>query len=147
MSQYLEIFLRTKNDQFICLEAFSRNTVLYKLIHAPYGKIRPLTEEMLREAINIVEGYIINCKESKKRQKEELKLIASFNNSVEEKIERIYQIYETIDDYKDMLSEYNIALGYLRTFLDMIDFGKYEENTKFYCGVEVGTPTVDDIES
>ena len=150
MSQYLEIYIKSKEDNFTYLDAFSRSTCMYQLfdrdIGAPYEKVRKMTKAHLQEAIEIGSGYLQSITERKKKQEDTLQLISSFNNSVDEKMEAIYEHQEYLEEYDDSITEWEWTLNYLRVLLNMAENMSYEESkTGLYYGIEAGSPTLEDI--
>ena len=73
-------------------------------------------------------------------------MISSFNNSVDEKMEAIYEHQEILEEYDESIVEWEWAMNYLRVLLNMVESMSYEGNKAgLYYGIEVGNPTVDDI--
>jgi len=150
MSQYLEFYVKSKEDNFTYLDAFSRSTSMYRLFNedvgAPYEKVRKMTKARLQEAIEIGTGYLQGVNDRKKKQEDTLQLISSFNNSVDEKMEAIYEHQEILEEYDESIVEWEWAMNYLRVLLNMVESMSYEGNEAgLYYGIEVGNPTVDDI--
>lgn len=150
MSQYLEIYVKSKEDNFTYLDAFSRSAFMYRLFNedvgAPYEKVRKMTKARLQEAIEIGTGYLQGIIDRKKKQEDTLQLISSFNNSVDEKMEAIYEHQEILEEYDESIVEWEWTMNYLRVLLNMVESMSYEGNKAgLYYGIEVGNPTVDDI--
>ena len=150
MSQYLEIYVKSKEDNFIYLDAFSRSTFMYRLFNedvgAPYEKVRKMTRARLQEAIEIGSGYLQGAIERKKRHEDTLQLISSFNNSVNEKMEAIYEHQEILEEYNESITEWEWTMNYLRVLASMAESMSYEgSKAGLYYGIEVGAPTLEDI--
>lgn len=156
MSQYVNFFLRCE-DKFIPLFSFSRNSYLYGAFHtdAPYGKISAITSESLKNAQKILLDTIETYQGRMASYVEEQRLIPSFNNSVEEKLIGLRDMDELISNVRDEMEELNAALGYCSVMDDILETAKYgekvpvstyNENSLLYCGIEIATPTLDDIE-
>ena len=150
MSQYLEIYVKSKEDNFTYLDAFSRSTFMYRLfsehVGAPYEKVCKMTKARLQEAIEIGSDYLQGVIDRKKKQEDTLQLISSFNNSVAEKMEAIYEHQEYLEEYDESITEWDWTLNYLRVLLNMINSMSYEGNqTGLYYGIEVGSPTLEDV--
>ena len=150
MSQYLEIYVKSKEDNFTYLDAFSRSTAMYRLLNedigAPYGKVRKLEKARLQEAIEIARGYLEGFIERKKRHGDMLQLISSFNNPVDEKIEAIYELQQDLEEYDESIEEMEYVINYLRVLTSMVESMSYEgSKAGLYYGIEVGNPTIDDI--
>ena len=150
MSQYIEIFVKSKENNFTCLNSFSRSTYIYRILSddmgVPYAKIKKITPEFLRQAIDIAIGYKDGYLKSRDEAKERMAIVASFNNSVEEKYEIIHDIYEALSEYDEVIEEVDDAIGHLRTLASIADNLTYETGSPaLYCGIEIGEPTLDDI--
>ena len=123
---------------------------MYRLFNedvgAPYEKVRKMTKARLQEAIEIGTGYLQGVIDRKKKHEDTLQLISSFNNSVEEKMEAIYEHQEYLEEYDESIIEMEWTMNYLRVLLNMVNTMSYEgSNTGLYYGIEVGSPTIDDI--
>lgn len=150
MSQYLEIYVKSKEDNFTYLDAFSRNTAMYRLFNedlgAPYGKVRKMTKARLQEGLEIASGYLQGFTDRKKKHEDTLQLVSSFNNSVDEKMEAIYELQEYLEEYDESIVEMEWVTNYLRVLLSMTESISYEgSKTGLYYGIEVGTPTLEDV--
>lgn len=150
MSQYLEFYVKSKEDNFTYLDAFSRSTSMYRLLNedigAPYGKVRKLDKAHLQEAIEIARGYLEGLVERKKKHGDMLQLISSFSNPVDEKIEAIYELQQDFEEYNESIEEMEYVINYLRVLASMVDSMSYHgSETGLYYGIEVGSPTLEDV--
>lgn len=150
MSQYVEFFVRSKEGNFTCLDTFSRSTWMYRVLNedvgVPYGKVRKLTPDFLREAMSSVADYIEEMEKGKSRIHDRIAAVATFNNSAQEKSEVIDELYNYINEYVEEINDLQHTYHYLRFFLSMVNTLQYEEGTAaLYCGIEVGNPTDKDI--
>lgn len=123
MSQYVSIFLDNKNGEFIKIGYFSCNSNLGKYFYAisPYGKVHKLTDTVigvLREDINY---DIERNKESMKKHRYMIESVERYNNTTEEKYERICKVYADIVDLEDEIKDMNYALDYLDVISSIID--------------------------
>lgn len=85
-----------------------------------------------------------------------LQLIASFNNSVEDKIEALESARDSIREHEESVNEMKEALAFTYFLMDMYneaDDTKYEDETArlnsnkyLYFGIECGTPSIAKIE-
>ena len=100
MSQYMHFFVR-KGDNFLPIGTYSRNTTLYEALSlsAPYEAIRPLTMEKINEVISTLIDEEKHAEDTISSLEAKNKLIATFNNSTEEKMELINENDETINDH------------------------------------------------
>ena len=151
MSQYLEVFLR-KKDQFIYLCSFSRSHAVYQIInnHVPYEKIRKVTSENFKEWQLEAEENIADYKRQLAEIEDNLKLVSTFNNSVEEKVEAVGGLICEKNDLLEELERANDALSWIIHLYIIMDSLRYidkpEDAADIYMGVEVGlSPTVEDI--
>ena len=99
---------------------------------------------------------ISRYKESIERLEEEKLLVKDFNNSVEDKIENINYLQESIDEYNELLVEINAAVCFMYNIYDMLEEArdtKYDsdnpswldEDKYVYVGIECYRPTINDI--
>ena len=122
MSQYLNIYIRC-NDTFMPLMSFSRSTTMYQAFndtYVPYGKIKQITEA---QVANVKESLTVstnNMRNIRKKREEEKSLIATFNNSAEEKLSLIEDLNMSIDEIDEELEELATAMAMLRVFDDIL---------------------------
>ena len=149
MSQYVEFFVKSKEDNFTRLDAFSRNTLMYQVLsndlNVPYEKIKKLTPNFLSKAMAILEGYQQERLDDIKQEESKIAMVATFNNSASEKFKIISELQEVLDEYKEILEEIQATMDYLRILKNIANNLNYQDNTGLYCGVEVGAPTINDI--
>ena len=153
MSQYISFYVRSKHDDFIGLGDYSRNNLIYQLtdraLNVPYEHIRVLTTDDLRnmEDEANLERDSINADIVKYRGY--IADIATFNNSLDEKMARVAEYQDIIEEYTAQLHEVELATHYFQ-FLDAIietnDFNGIPMDKCIYCGIEISDPTIDDIE-
>ena len=160
MSQYLNIYIRC-NDTFMPLMSFSRSTTMYQAFndtYVPYGKIKQITEA---QVANVKESLTVstnNMRNIRKKREEEKSLIATFNNSAEEKLSLIEDLNISIDEIDEELEELAAAMAMLRVFDDILESARYNSDDELtcqsfkdkqvlYCGIESAAwPTVEDID-
>lgn len=143
MSQYISFFVKPKDkDVFVEINSYSRNTPIYEALHpyVPFENISELTKTTF-------EAGITNLEDSKKSYKTAIKrlknIIKGFYNNpnVVEAQEAIFTATQDLKEYKEELKIIKCAIQEL-TFI--YDIGAIEDN-KIYVGIEVGSPTVEDI--
>lgn len=157
MSSYINFFIRS-NDKFLPLGDFSRSSEIYQRLHndVPYEKLRALTyaeldsiEDDILEDKRVIKDKITNYTK-------EIALIATFNNSVEEKLEEIDTIKEMIKDGEESIAELDFAKGWFNSLCRMIDSASdytdedynhlLDADKYIYAGVEVPcVPTLKDV--
>ena len=141
MSAYIQFFIRHE-DTFLPIGIFNRNNAIYKVFDgiAKWEKIRPIGEPILNDAEKITKGFIREGEKALARAEEEQRLIAKFNNSVEDKMEAYKDYSNYISEIREDIEDFKAAqqyLWFLRDILDSIkgtDFNKYPY---LYVGVEV----------
>lgn len=153
MSQYISFYVRSKHDDFIGLGDYSRNNLIYQLtdraLNVPYEHIRVLTTNDLRDMEDEanLERDSINANITKYRGY--IADIATFNNSLDEKIEWVAEYQDLIEECTEQLRNVELAAHYFQ-FLDAIietnDFNGIPMDKCVYCGIEISDPTIDDIE-
>lgn len=157
MSSYINFFIRS-DDKFLPLSDFSRSSEIYQRLHndVPYEKLRALTyaeldsiEDDILEDRRVLNDKITNYTK-------EIDLIATFNNSAEEKLEAIDSTKEVIKDCQEAIDELDFAQGWFNSLCRIIDSARdyTDENYNHlvdadkyvYAGVEVPcVPTLKDI--
>ena len=157
MSQYIHFFVRS-TDKLLPIYTSSHHSSVYRFFgdYAPYEKARALSIHELKE---IREEISIRIDEWTHRIEEErtnLQLIASFNNSVEDKIEAIESARDSIRENEEYVNEMKEALAFTYFLIDMYneaDDTKYEDETArldptkyLYFGIECGTPSIAEVE-
>ena len=157
MSSYMNFFIRS-DDKFLHLSDFSRNSEIYQRLYnnVPYEKLRALTYNEL----DSIEDAIIEDKRKYadliSEYKKEIELIATFNNSAEEKLEAINSTESMIKDIEESISELNFAQGWFNSLCRILDSARdyTDENNNLlvdadkyiYAGVETPcVPTLEDI--
>ena len=112
MSSYINFFIRSE-DKFLPLGDFSRSSEIYQRLHndVPYEKLRALTYNELDSIEDdiIEDKRVLNDKIA--TYKTEIDLIATFNNSAEEKMEAIKSTEEVIKDCQEEIDELDFAKG------------------------------------
>lgn len=151
MSAYVDFFIRNKDD-FIPIADYSRNSMIYSIVtDVPYEKIRAITTRDISEFINIAVEKIRDYEQKICKEKERIKLVATFDNSIEEKLEVIAQYEEGIEEYTQSIEECNYAKNFFSFLTELINVRRWEENSSvnineyIYAGIEIGRPTVEDI--
>ena len=157
MSQYIHFFVRS-TDRLLPIYTTSNYSPIYHFFndYAPYEKARALS---IQELQNIREEIDIRIGEWTRRIEDErtnLQLIASFNNSVEDKIEALETARDFIGENEEYISEMKEALAFTSFLINIYneaDYTKYEDETArlnpnkyLYFGIECGTPSIAEIE-
>ena len=157
MSQCIHFFIRS-TDRLLPIYTTSNYSPIYRFFsdYAPYEKARALSMQDLQ---NIREEIDIRIGEWTRRIEDErtnFQLIASFNNSVEDKIEALESARDSIRENEEYVNEMKEALAFTYFLMDMYneaDDTKYEDETArlnpnkyLYFGIECGIPSIAEIE-
>jgi hypothetical protein len=149
MSQYIEFFVKSKEDNFTCITSFSRNNDIYQVLMntVPYGKICKLTHTLIANAIDNLQKTLTKYHQIRLNHQNEIANVCTFNNSVEDKLMAIENIRDNMIDLDEEIADLDEAIKYLQILQSMVDEMYYTPDIGLYCGIEVGSPTVDDIVS
>ena len=157
MSQYIHFFVRS-TDKLLPIRTATHSSFTYRFYSdcAPYEKARALS---IQELQNIREEISTRIDEWAHRIEEDranLQLIASFNNSVEDKIEALKSVRDAIRENEEIVEEMKAVLAFTYFLISMYneaDDTKYEDETArlnpnkyLYFGIECGTPSIAEIE-
>lgn len=154
MSHYTHIFLE-KQHTFIEVSCTSRNYALSEMFrdYAPWEKIREVTYYDLQCIYSQYNKELTNWKQHRKELEERINVIATFNNTIDEKLDAWRDIDESIEETKATINELESALNTLRLLQDILDESlinsKYESiaPVHIYAGTECGSNvTVKNIE-
>lgn len=151
MSSYIYFYIRGKKELVPVYED-SRSSVMYQNIAdlIPYDKVRAISDSELREFISIFENDIESYQKRIAREKEALKLIPSFQNSLEEKLEAISDIEESLEVYEEEIAAAQNCINILRTLREAIETVRYNEtydvDKYIYAGVECWRPPLAAVE-
>ena len=157
MSQYIHFFVRS-TDRLLPIRTASRSSFIYHFFgdYAPYGKARALSIHELQNIREEINAQIDEWMRHIEEKRANLQLIASFNNSIEDKIEALEAARDSIRENEESVNEMKEALAFTYFLMDMYneaDDTKYEDETArlnpnkyLYFGIECGTPSIAEIE-
>ena len=143
MSEYISFFIRREQNNFIPLFTFSRNNSIYQVFQniIPYEKVRAISYNELENKYRECERRMENITKSINQIKEERALIASFNNSVDEKISALIDIAEQDKELRDELEEERRAGYTIVALIDIIENIRFndawDKDKYIYAGIEV----------
>ena len=151
MSSYIYFYIR-KNDDFIPIGEYSRSHNIYQNFneYAPYEAIQVITESTLISIRNSLMNDMNKMTQLIKENEDNKQLIASFNNSVEEKMTEINEINNNIEAAQEEYESLQYTIYYCDFLNDIIDTRKYtdnEENQCIYVGIECYKPSIENIVS
>lgn len=148
MSQYIEFYIKGKNE-YLPIGIFSRSNSIYRImsesVNVPaYDKVAPLKVQHISLALKDATDEKLRFEKRIAELREEKALIATFNNSVEDKTAAIFNINEDIKSYEELIEEINVAIGYLTSLYNIIDAVRYmkdyDVDNYVYCGIECENP-------
>ena len=157
MSQYIHFFVRS-TDRLLPIRTASRSSAIYQFFsdYAPYGKARALSIHELQNIREEINAQIDEWMQRIEESRANLQLIASFNNSIEDKIEALETARDSIRENEEYVNEMKEALAFTYFLMDIYneaDDTKYEDETArldptkyLYFGIECGTPSIAEIE-
>lgn len=139
MSQYLNLFLRGKKDNYkgkiLPFDSYSRNNELYRIfndhIYVPYEKVTILTQEKVNELLSDVKEEINNYNKEKEGIKEFIKFLkpsedySEYLETIESKLSSIKEIDEELED-----------LAYTKSVLQVLDNIIFSDDCDVLFGVE-----------
>ena len=139
MSSYLHVFAR-KNETFVELLCYCRSSTLYQALdhYAPYEKIAPLTCEQITDAKSELEDRLAIAHESNAEDERLMVQLGNWANTVDEKLEAISRIQDSISERKEEVDELEAAIHILEFLLCV--------EADLYTGVECGSDvSINDI--
>ena len=150
MSAYIQFFIRN-DEAFMPIGSYCRSSAIYQAFdeYMSWEKIRPLTFDLLNKISGNVKDDIAHHQKQISKIKEHKAFIATFNNSVEEKIEALEGVESLLREYEEGLDTLNHVKEYIYFLEDILEDVEYaehiDENAYLYAGIEIGSPTVEDI--
>ena len=150
MSAYIQFFVRNENA-FMPISIYSRGNTIYQYFdeYTPWEKIKPVTRGLLDKIRDNINEDLVAMQKRYDRAKEMKEWIATLNNSLEEKMEYIENTEEVLSECCEAIEQLTYTKHYLHFLDDIIESAEYEDDIDhknyLYVGIEVGSPTVDDI--
>ena len=142
MSQYLNFFIKTGENQYQQIANYSRNHVIYKAFDsAPYEQIRRLTESKIVNAIGELKAAK-DAYQKTMRDNDEQVAIQYRLCSKHEFFNSYGQIQQTNKELKQDVEECNNGILELQFIQRMT---RTPNDAIIYFGVEIYNPTNDDI--
>ena len=157
MSKNMCFFVRS-TDRLLPIYTTSHSSSIYHFFsdYAPYEKARALSIQELQDIREEINTRIDEWTRRIEEDHTNLQLIASFNNSVEDKIEALETARDFIRENEEYINEMKEALAFTYFLIDIYneaDDTKYEDETArlnpnkyLYFGIECGTPSIAKIE-
>ena len=150
MSAYIQFFIR-KDEAFMPIGSYCRSSAIYQAFdeYIPWEAIKALNEPLLDKIYGLVVDDINHHKEQIEKIKEHRAFIATFNNSIDEKMEMLENVEAMLHEYEEGLASLERVKAYICFLKDIIEdvtFTEHiDENAYLYAGIEIGSPTVEDI--
>lgn len=144
MSTYMYFYGRPfGTDTFVPLGEFSRNQTMFRYFRdiAPFEKIAPFSIKEISEVENAVYDDIVDYENNIAENEKTISLIATFNNSTEDKMAHIATLIRCNEDLRDNINELKGIEKFLfglRMVLQMANL---------YVGIEIADPTSEDVET
>lgn len=153
MSQYMSFFVR-KGYVFCPIGTYSRSSTIYREFNdnldVSYEKVMPLNDNQLSRVKESIKDRLNDLNASKEQYEKKRALIATCNNSLNEKLEAFEQFDEYIKDYEELVDEYNYVMNFVHFLHRIVDDVKYgedniDENHYLYVGIECAHPEFEDV--
>ena len=150
MSAYIQFFIR-HGDSFLPIGSFSRSNEIYQQFSESisWGQIRPISRPLLYFIGDNVNDCICYTEREIQRIEDNKAFIATFNNSADEKMKMIGNANAVKEEYVRELEELRYTRHYIDFLLEIIDSVDFNDDFDYknylYAGIEVGSPTIDDI--
>ena len=150
MSAYIQFFIR-HNETFMPIGTYIRSSKIYEYFddYTPWEKIKHVTRPLLDKIRDNINDDILYYQKRYDRAKEMKEYVATMNNSMDEKMEWIENIEATLGDCCEEIEKAEYVKHYLNFLDDIIESVEYEDGIDYknylYVGIEVGSPTVEDI--
>lgn len=142
MSQYLNFFIKTGENQYQQIASYSRNHVIYKAFDsAPYEQIRRLTESKIVNAIGELKAAK-DAYQKTMRDNDEQVAIQYRLCSKDEFFDVYGQIQQTNKELRQDVEECNNGILELQFIQRMT---RVPNDAIIYFGVEIYNPTDEDI--
>lgn len=159
MSAYIQFFVKI-GEKFAPIATYSRSHEIYQSFQyaAPWEKIRPVTKETLINVCADIDESIENSEGTIKRIEDQMEWLRSAEGSLEERMEQLHDLQSWREEVRKNIKGYEDArdfCGFLRDIIEEAETEeKYGENplglhsdSYIFVGIEVGNPTIEDIEA
>lgn len=142
MSQYLNFFIKTGENQYQQIASYSRNHVIYKAFDsAPYEQIRRLTESKIVNAIGELKAAKDTYQKTMRDNDEQVAI--QYRLCSKDEFFDVYgQIQQTNKELRQDVEECNNGILELQFIQRMT---RIPNDAIIYFGVEIYNPTDEDI--
>ena len=158
MSAYIQFFIKI-GENFAPIATYSRSSTIYQHFQyaAPWEKIRPVTKEVLANVCSDIDESIENCESTIRRAEDQIEWLKSAEGSFDERMERLHDLQDWIEELRGGIYEDKDARNFCSFLRDIIEEAVMEESygenpldlhsdSYVFVGIEVGNPTIKDIE-
>lgn len=143
MSQYLNLYLKVKDDLFIPIYSVTRNSVLYNNMqnYVPYGKTTPLTINLLDALIEGIDKDKLDFITQKNYMEAGKYDIYKCEAGLSEKMDMIREQDRDIKLLDELIEEYDDTIRVIRFLKEIINNAYYSEcidnlDDCIYAGIE-----------
>lgn len=158
MSQYIQFFIR-HNDDFLPIGTYGRPSGIFQMARfdVPYEAIHAVTSDTINAWKEGAEDEIEQIQKHISTRKEFIEMTMQSNNPLDEKMEYVGDVYNEIAYMKEEIEDARDAIKYyefLATLISEAEETKYNDDENgvhldpvqyIYVGIEVGSPTLNDI--
>ena len=141
MSAYICFYFKTKNDTFISLDDFSRNSKMYEACqeaHAPWEQLDPFTKDRREEVTRNLNDLKNEARERISELNAELKDPTVFEGlSREDRMQLHYDFKSEIKEWESDIAEIDYALNFVELIGGMHEDEDYSKENQLYFGFEV----------
>lgn len=139
MSEYVTFYLYHK-EEFLEIGSFSRNSFMYNSVgeFIRYGKCALLTEKLITDIVqDLMETKEIFQKTAEQRR-DRINFIKECNNSLDEKMDMLIDVQQTVKENEEDLCEIERASQFLHFINMLVKNSSYTslENVGLYCAHE-----------
>lgn len=130
MSQYINFYFKTKNDTFISIGDFSRNTKMYdvcKEVGAPWEQLAPFTEERREAAVKDLRYLKCKIREHISELESELKYSTAWREDISSEI----------NEWEDEIFQLDYAINFIDIIGKMSEGHDFPHENQLYFGFEV----------
>ena len=161
MSAYIQFFIKI-NDKFAPIATYSRSTRVYQEFqhYAPWEKVSALNERQLSIISDEIRSEISEYEEAIRNERETIDFLRSCKDiPIEDLMDQFRTATGAIEELNDIIAELRCASSFCSFLMDIVEEADQEErwsegnpndlhaDSYLYVGIEVGTPTIEDIES
>lgn len=156
MSQYMSFFIK-HNAEFIPIGTYCCSHPLCNIAcyGIPYEHITPITKDIISDWLEFAEVEKKSHEDIIEERNHTVNILMNASNSLEEKIDYINEVEDFNRETKEEIELIIDAMHYFKFLLNIIDEAEAKAianndliNLKeyIYAGLEINSPTIDDIE-